>query len=81
MSQDVNLNELNLGDEVVYDNENHPRIVICTYNGWAIQKTSNGEWKIDLISKLHKTGRNFDFVKKCWNRRKERTKNDCIYSN
>jgi len=50
---------IQIGDEVVYMDENKPRVVVRISGQSAVQITSDGKCAICEVEKLHKTGRTF----------------------
>lgn len=55
--------EIKVGDEVVYSDKNHPRIVTNIFDDAGIikivQLSENGKYVVDNIKDIHKTGRHF----------------------
>lgn len=54
--------EVKVGDEVYYLDENYKSVVTSVSEDTAVMITQNGKWAVNYVKKLHRTGRHFDTI-------------------
>lgn len=60
-------NEIRVGDEVYFLDENYKSVVTCVADNYAVMITQIGKWSVEDVKKIHKTGKHFDEIEKVLN--------------